>query len=300
MVASVSLLLIVSCDKEEETKPTPIENNDNGDDTGDDNGDNNGDDTGDDNGDNNGDDNGDDNGDVFFNPNITYGSMNDIEGNTYKTVVIGTQTWMAENLKVTKYNDGASIPNVTEAGVPEGSYGWRNLTTPAYCWHDNDINKSTYGALYNWYAVETEKLCPTGWHVPSDEEWTVLTNYLAENGYNYDGTIADAADSEADKRGKIAKAMASSSGWVSVSSTGSVGDSDFSEYRNKSGFTALPGGSRFSSGNFNSDGNYGYWWSATEGIADNAWTRGVDYRGSNVYRNSNNKEVGFSVRCVRD
>jgi len=167
-------------------------------------------------------------GAIVFNPNITYGSMTDIDGNTYKTVTIGTQTWMAENLKVTKYNDGTNIPNVTD------DTEWGNLTTGAYCNYNNDqSNVATYGRLYNWYAVNTGKLCPTGWHVPSDAEWTTLEDYLIANGYNYDGTTID---------NKIAKAMASSSGWESYSEVGVIGNDDYPEKQNASGFTALPGG----------------------------------------------------------
>ena len=100
--------------------------------------------------------------------------VQDIDGNNYLTVTIGTQIWMAENLRTTKYNDGTAIPLVTDNTT------WANLTTPAYCWYNNDAktNGSTYGALYNWYSVNTKKLCPTGWHVPNDTEWTTLTTYL--------------------------------------------------------------------------------------------------------------------------
>ena len=97
----------------------------------------------------------------------------DIDGNIYHTVIIGNQIWLAENLKTTKYNDGTPVSLVTD------NTGWINLSTPGYCWYDNDItNRETYGALYNWYAVQTGKLCPKGWHVPSDAEWTVLTDFL--------------------------------------------------------------------------------------------------------------------------
>ena len=109
----------------------------------------------------------------IMNPWIAYGSMTDKDGNTYKTIQIGTQTWMAENLKTTKYNDRTSIPLVTDAT------SWSNLSTPACCWQDNvPARKVTYGVLYNWYTVNTGKLCPSGWHVPSDAEWNVLTDYL--------------------------------------------------------------------------------------------------------------------------
>lgn len=108
-----------------------------------------------------------------WNMELEYGSVTDTEGNTYKTIKTVTQTWMAENLKTTKYNDGTLIPNVSD------NTAWTQLSSGAYCWYSNDINnKSTFGALYNWYAVNTGKLCPEGWHVPGDDEWTTLTGYL--------------------------------------------------------------------------------------------------------------------------
>jgi uncharacterized protein (TIGR02145 family) len=202
------------------------------------------------------------------NPNITYGSITDIDGNTYKTVTIGTQTWMAENLKVTKYNDGIAIPNVTD------NTAWRELTTGALCDYDNTpSNSETYGKLYNWHAVNTGKLCPTGWHVPSDAEWTELTDYL--------GGTSDAG-------GKLKET--GTTHWNSPN-TGAT---------NETGFTALPGGYRSYDGTFLNFGIYGYWWSATENLTSNAWGRTMSYRVSSVYRNSNDKELGFSVRCLRD
>lgn len=224
-------------------------------------------------------------GTIVFNPNITYGSMTDIDGNTYKTVTIGTQTWMAENLKVTKYNDGAAIPNVTDATA------WSELTTGALCDYENTpSNSETYGKLYNWYAVNTGKLCPTGWHVPSDAEWTTLENYLIANGYNYDGTTTE---------DKIAKAMASSSGWESYSEAGTVGNNDYPEKQNASGFTALPSGYRNSNGTFYDIGYVGLWWSSTEYDSNYANGRGLYYYYNDLYNNYG-KVDGFSVRCVRD
>jgi len=107
-------------------------------------------------------------------PVIVYGlDANDIDGNVYHTVIIGTQIWMVENLKTTKYNDGTSIANVTD------NVEWIGLTSPAYCWYNNYTSyKTQFGALYNWYAVNTGKLAPTGWHVPSHAEWTTLTNFF--------------------------------------------------------------------------------------------------------------------------
>ena len=114
---------------------------------------------------------------LTFNPisGANSNTVTDIDGNAYHTVAIGTQVWMVENLKTTRYNDGTAIPLVTDSAV------WGNLTsTPGYCWYNNDMSmyKNLYGALYNWYAVSTEKLAPEGWHVPTNSEWGVLINYL--------------------------------------------------------------------------------------------------------------------------
>ena len=108
--------------------------------------------------------------------------VTDIDGNVYTTVIINGHEWMAGNLMTTKYNDGTEIPLEAEGSV------WLYLTTPAYCWYDNDqaTYGNTYGALYNWYAVNTGKLCPTGWHVSTDAEWTALTDYVG--GYSIAGT----------------------------------------------------------------------------------------------------------------
>jgi uncharacterized protein (TIGR02145 family) len=194
----------------------------------------------------------------------TGNTVTDIDGNTYKTVVIGTQTWMAENLKTTKYNDDTTIPNVTDSAA------WAELTTPAYCWYNNDVTtyKATYGALYNWYTVNTGNLCPTGWHVPSDTEWTTLTTYLS---------------GESVAGGKLKEI--GTSHWSSPNTGAS----------NSSGFTALPGGGRGTFSLFQNVGIFGHWWSSTD-----IWYRGLRYDKSSITRNPSIKSYGFSVRCVRD
>ncbi len=215
-------------------------------------------------------------------------TVTDIDGNVYATVIIGNQVWMAENLKTTKYNDGTDIPNITDA------HEWGHPSLDAYCWYDNDSNNGNiYGALYKWQAVNIGKLCPVGWHVPTDEEWIELENYLADNGYNYDGSTGGGCV-------KIAKALSNDSGWRNSTSEGAVGNADFPEYRNKSGFAALPAGTRYSNGNFNNIGNYSFWWSATEYCTYNAWLKGVGSDFSDVESFHYNKHNGFSVRCVRD
>jgi uncharacterized protein (TIGR02145 family) len=210
--------------------------------------------------------------------------VQDYDGNVYDTVRIGTQTWLVQNLKTTKYNDGSEIPLVTDASE------WTALSTPGYCWYDNDnTHKNPYGALYNWYTVSTGKLAPKGWHVPTYAEWMELEQYLIANGYNWDGTTTG---------NKIAKSMAATTNWDTFSTEGPIGN-DLSK-NNKSGFSALPGGGRGNDGTFGYIGSYGYWWSTTEGDATSAGVSGLVYGYSYLYRNGHTKEVGYSVRCLRD
>ncbi len=202
--------------------------------------------------------------------NFDFVACADADGNNYTSVTIGTQTWMVENLKTTKYNDGTSIPNVTD------NTAWYNLSTPAYCWYNNDATtyKNTYGALYNWYAVNTAKLAPTGWHVPTDTEWTTLTTFLG---------------SESLASYKLKETGATH--WNSPN-TGTT---------NSSGFTALPGGSRYVDGTYISIGNSGQWWSSSENSNNYVWFRSMNYNQVGVTRDFRYGKVdGFSVRCVKD
>ena len=199
----------------------------------------------------------------------TIGPVTDIDGNIYNTVTIGTQVWMVENLKTTKYNDGTGIPLVTN------TIEWSNLTTPGYCWYNNDeaSYKNTYGALYNWYTVNTGKLCPTGWHVPTNAEWTTLTDYLGGAG------VAG---------GKLKEA--GTTHWNSPN-TGAT---------NESGFTALPGGRRYTTGLFYFFGETGCWWSSTKAYTSDAYSRKMYYNDNDVLTYDDYWNHGFSVRCVRD
>ena len=218
--------------------------------------------------------------------------LKDRDNNNFGIVTIGMQTWMAENLKTTKYNDGTSIPNVTDNSA------WAALSTGAYCdYNITPSNSDTYGRLYNWYAVDNnaatkaasnggKNICPTGWHVPSDTEWTTLTDYLTVNGYGYGGSGSD-----------IAKSMATTSGWTSNGTVGNVGNDQSSN--NASGFSALPGGFRYSA--FEGIGGYVYWRSSTQSNTSYAWYRHVDNNYSDVYSSEFfAKWVGMSVRCLRD
>jgi uncharacterized protein (TIGR02145 family) len=204
-----------------------------------------------------------------FNSSVTYGTMTDQDGNVYKTVTIGNQTWMAENLRTTKYNDGTAIPLVTDLSE------WSDLSTGAYCNYDNTNNTdtiATFGRLYNWYAVNTGKLAPKGWHVPTDADWTTLTTYLG--GKSVSGS-------------KLKETGNTHWGYPYTGAT------------NETGFTALPGGYR-DCDNFYDVGYKSCWWSATEYVSDKAWFWHVHYNYGLVYRTNYYKEVGSSVRCVRN
>jgi uncharacterized protein (TIGR02145 family) len=216
----------------------------------------------------------------------------DVDGNVYSTVKIGNQVWLAENLKTTKYNDSTEIPIVEDSAV------WENLITPAYCWNNNDsaMHKKFFGALYNWYAVNTGKLAPAGWHVSTMADWDTLQNTLLAKGYSWDGT-SDIT---------IAKALAAESYWSNSTNPGDIGN-DLSK-NNSSGFSALPGGYRFCGSNFEKFGYWGAWWTATELNKVEAFIIQMSYDNSIVfstqnmigYCSQNMKVFGCSVRCVRD
>jgi uncharacterized protein (TIGR02145 family) len=198
------------------------------------------------------------------------GKVTDIDGNVYKTVEIGTQTWMAENLKVEHYRNGDAIPNVTDTTA------WGGLTSGAYCWYNNDsAANSGYGAMYNWYAAaDPRNIAPSGWHVPTDAEWTTLINYL--------GGAAVAG-------GKMKEA--GTDHW-SAPNSGAT---------NESGFTALGGGYRYTdNGSFRQLTLDGDWWSATEVDAPYAMFRNIYYNEASSGRYYYKKQNGFSIRCVKD
>lgn len=198
------------------------------------------------------------------------GYVVDIDGNRYNTVKIGNQVWMAENLKTTRYNDGTKIPLVTD------SASWASLTTGAFCYYKNDsvTYNTTYGALYNWYAVNTAKLAPTGWHVPTDAEWTILTNYL--------GGISVAG-------GKL-KEMGTTH-WISPN-TGAT---------NQTGFNAVPAGRRNENG-FTEIGHIADFWSSTiYPYYTAAINRTLASDILSVYINNPPARFqGQSIRCIKD
>ncbi len=216
-------------------------------------------------------------------------TVSDIDGNIYQTVKIGNQLWMAENLKTKTYCNGDIIGTTTPPSMDITSE-----TSPEYQWAYNgdESNAAIYGRLYTWYAVtDSRKLCPNGWHLPSDGEWTVLTDYLSTNyGSGWDGI-------------EIAKSMASGSGWTSSSTNGTVGFEQADN--NKSGFNALPAGYRNCWGGESLHlGESAYWWSATlsaewYGI-DDIYFRMLNFESPYVERSIILKMAGCSVRCLKD
>jgi uncharacterized protein (TIGR02145 family) len=198
-------------------------------------------------------------------------TVTDLDGNVYHTVTIGTQIWMVENLRTTKYNDGTAIPLVT------GNTAWTELSSPGYCWYKNDAStyKNTYGALYNWYAVGTGKLAPTGWHIPTDAEWATLITFLggesiAGNKLKETGTV----------------------NWLTSYTSGT----------NETGFTALPGGYRSPlDGMYGGIGSGGNFWSSTLKVNSIfAYDTFMAYDSPKASKSGNVKEFGQSVRCIRD
>lgn len=203
-------------------------------------------------------------------------TVSDIDGNVYNTIQIGNQTWMAENLKVTHYRNGDSIPSITDDNE------WQSTMSGAYCNYDNEENYVvTYGRLYNWYAVNDSRgLAPTGWHIPSDEEWKQLEIYLGMSQTEADNTSNRGTD-EGDK-------LKSTSDWY----LGGNGTNEVS-------FTALPGGYRYSSGSFGYISYYAFFWSATEYSSSSSWLRRLGYENSGVFRDYINNPYGLSVRCIK-
>lgn len=192
----------------------------------------------------------------------------DVDGNIYKTVTIGTQTWFAENLKVTHYSDSSPIPNVTD------NTAWAALTDGALCDYANDpANSVIYGKLYNWHAAASGKLCPKGWHVPTETEWGTLIQFLGE-------TVA------ANKLKEAGTAH-----WTSSYNNADV--------TNETGFTALPGGARYDT-DFSGIGGYGYWWSSSQYDDDDARGRRMIYASTDVGQITSKKLLGLSIRCLKD
>jgi uncharacterized protein (TIGR02145 family) len=214
-------------------------------------------------------------------------TVTDIEGNVYNTVLIGDQCWMKENLKTTTYSNGSPIPNVADSGA------WMNLTSGAYVWYDNNISwKDSYGALYNWFAtVDVNGLCPTGWHVPTNDEWTALTDYIGGTGEPHGNELKSCRQVNSPLGGDCN--TTEHPRWDEDTNYGNYGTDDY-------GFSGLPGGFRNFNGSFSSIGFTGYWWSSTETLSIAAWTRRLNYYSGYVFMGNLYGQHGFSVRCLRD
>ena len=196
-------------------------------------------------------------------------AVTDIEGNTYKTVQIGDQIWMAENLKTSILSDGTVIPDVSDAAE------WSSLATPGLCWYDNDeqSNKQIYGALYNYHSANSGKLCPDGWHVPSKDDWQTLREVLGDTTtgggmMKEEGTLH----------------------WKAPN-TGAV---------NSNGFSALPAGIRYFEGTYASVSYFTSFWSSTESDSDNGWYLSLYYSNAVAAMNRIYKNYGLSVRCIKN
>ncbi|MEN9440114.1 MAG: hypothetical protein RLZ33_190 [Bacteroidota bacterium] len=199
----------------------------------------------------------------------TNGTVTDIDGNIYSTQIIGTQEWMVENLKSSKYCNGDTIPNVTDNNE------WQNLTTGAWAHYNNDSQyEDIYGKLYNWQAIDDNRnVCPCGWHVPSEEEWTILENYL--NGQGIAG-------------GKM-KSVGTQ--YWAIPNTDAT---------NESGFSGLPGGNRSTNGTFIGVGTQGRWWGILESGNNYTWYRRLNYLDGGLGKYNANLNDGLSVRCIKD
>lgn len=197
---------------------------------------------------------------------VSNAQLTDIDGNTYNTIKIGNQTWMTRNLNVEHYRNGDPIPQVQDKEE------WDALTTGAWCYYENQSENGTvFGKLYNWYAVNDSRgLAPDGWHIPSDDEWTQLINFLG--GQEVAG-----------------EKMKTTSGW----DEGGNGS-------NSSGFTAIPGGYRTHDGYFSNMGKNSLFWSTTEFNSERVWFRNVIGSIPDVYRPNYAKDFGLSVRCIKD
>lgn len=201
-------------------------------------------------------------------------SVTDIDGNIYETVQIGNQIWMAENLRVTHYQNGDEI----QTGLSNSE--WTNITIGAYSEYDTDpSNADIYGNLYNWYAIDDSRgIAPEEWHVATDEEWLELTEYLG--GFSFAGGSMKAVGT-----------IENDQGWWHEPNTGA---------NNESGFAAIPGGYRSEYGYYYHKGYYSAFWSSTEGGSYWAWHRDLSYNSTIVERSGYDKHMGSSIRCVKD
>lgn len=223
--------------------------------------------------------------------NIETGAVTDADGNLYTGIIIGNQEWSVENLGTTKYNDGTPIPYVSDSAV----WYWR--TIPGFCFYKNMTNIDSikkYGALYNWYAVDTKKLAPAGWHVSTDADWRTLQKYLIANGYNWDGTTTGV------NVNTIAKSLAATTDWYADTGAGAIGNDPTKN--NRSGFSAFPGGSRSYDGSFSGIGRGAFWWCSDVSLptSSSSYSHMLYSYDASLWGGGSIKSDGLSVRLVRN
>ncbi len=212
-------------------------------------------------------------------------TITDIDNNTYSTVLIGAQCWTTTNLKVTRYNDGTLIGDSTNSTWGTAVIGARTEYVAAGV----TGYVGTFGYLYNWHAAtDSRKLCPAGWHVPTDAEWTIMVQQV-DNMVSATAIGVQSATAGTELKSAVTNPSPGNLGW----NPGSPGT-------NTIGFSGLPGGYRFLDGSFVNIGNYAFFWSTTEFDNLNVWTRYLDSINGGVFRNDNDKSLGVSVRCLRD
>lgn len=219
--------------------------------------------------------------------------IRDADGNLYHSVTIGTQTWLTENLRATKYRNGDDILNI------KSSSEWIHSREGAWCKYlDSDSLAAIYGLIYNQFSIQDSRnICPEGWRVPTVADWDTLGVYLQNHGYNADNSIDTDHDSYTNNI--IAKALASTSGWDMSTVPMTPGNNDLENFRNKSGFNALPAGGRSISGSFVLVGISALWWSSTSGVAGNR-IRSIDYDQIKLIPKLASSEAGLSIRCIKE
>lgn len=235
---------------------------------------------------------------LIFCLSCTRNTVTDIDGNIYHTVTIGNQIWTVENLRTTTFNDGSPIPHIPDSNT------WHSLDSPGYCYYNNTDNNDSikkFGALYNWYCIDSNKIAPPGWRVPTNDDWDTLQNYLIKNGYNWD---------RQKKENRIAKSLAAKNSWVSYTIEGAPGNKV--KDNNRSGFSGIAAGYRYDSkdsigtspspkGIFSKINKMGMWWSASPVNELFGTVYGlsfcVDYlmQCQNYY-----KTCGYSIRLVKE
>jgi len=229
------------------------------------------------------DDKKDDKSDSNNNPSLQYGSFTDTrDSKTYKTIKIGTQTWMAENLAYI----GSDIQHITD----KDEWSW-NGNHDAWCYYNNsDVIGETHGVIYQREAANIA--CPSGWHLPSASEWDKLSVYLRDNGFDYNGEIGSMG---------IAKSLATNYGWKVSTFRGDVGSTELSEYRNKTGFSALPSGYRSSGGYFEYLEEKGFWWNTSDND-DNSfgYYHYLIWDNTTISSGVFSQKYGMTVRCIKD